>query len=163
MKKTMMLIVLFAVLVVSVAAYSGRVYQPVDGYKAPGFSVCNADTSLSVANLKGRYVLVNFWASTDAESRIQNQEYDSFCQSLSQERFCLLSVNVDRNERLFREIVRNDNLNAEAQFRVDESCLSRVARDYHLTKGLRSFLIDPEGRIVATNPSSSTLTQVLSE
>lgn len=159
----MMYVVLFAVLVVSVAAYSGRIYQAVDGFKAPGFSAVGLDTTLSVENLKGRYVLVNFWASTDADSRIAAYEYGAFSKSVSEEQFCLMSVNLDRSERLFREIVRKDNLNAKAQFRVSDADYSRVAGDYNLTRGLRSFLVDPSGRIVATNPSPSDLTAMLSK
>ena len=37
----------------------------------------------------------------------------------------------------------------------------KITEAYHLDNGFKSFLIDPEGRIIATNPTSVTLTQVL--
>ncbi len=56
MKKTMTIIVLFAVLLITVSAYPGRVYEAADGYKAPAITLTNSDTTMSLADLKGRYV-----------------------------------------------------------------------------------------------------------
>ena len=160
MKKTMKVIVLFAVLVISVSAYSERVYEAAEGYNAPSMTIENSDTTLSLAELKGRYVIVTFWSSADADSRLRAYRYDEAAKLLPQERFCLLSVNFDRSERLFREIVRRDNLSAENHIHVDGSQANRIIHDYRLTEGFKSLLIDPKGRIVAMNPSIETLTKM---
>ncbi|WP_289738578.1 thioredoxin family protein [Paramuribaculum intestinale] len=160
MKKTMKVIVLFAVLVISVSAYSERVFEAAEGYNAPSMTIENSDTTLSLADMKGRYVIVTFWSSADADSRLRAYRYDEAAKLLPQERFCLLSVNFDRSERLFREIVRRDNLSAENHIHVDGSQANRIIHDYRLTEGFKSLLIDPKGRIVATNPSIETLTKM---
>lgn len=157
----MSVIVLFVVLLISVSAYSERIYEAAEGYKAPDFTIENSDTSVSLADLKGRYVLVSFWSSSDAESRLATRDYDTFAKSMPEERFCLLSVNFDRSERLFREIVRRDNLSTETQYHVQGENASTIMEDYHLTQGFRSFLVDPQGRIIAGNPSSETLTRLV--
>ena len=110
--------------------------------------------------MKGRYVIVTFWSSADADSRLRADRYDEAAKLLPQERFCLLSVNFDRSERLFREIVRRDNLSAENHIHVDGSQANRIIHDYRLTEGFKSLLIDPKGRIVAMNPSIETLTKM---
>lgn len=156
----MKVIVLFAVLVISVSAYSERVYEAAEGYNAPSMTIENSDTTLSLAELKGRYVIVTFWSSADADSRLRAYRYDEASKLLPQERFCLLSVNFDRSERLFREIVRRDNLSAENHIHVDGSQANRIIHDYRLTEGFKSLLIDPKGRIVAMNPSIETLTKM---
>ncbi|MDE6525031.1 MAG: thioredoxin family protein [Paramuribaculum sp.] len=156
----MKVIVLFAVLVISVSAYSERVYEAAEGYNAPSMTIENSDTTLSLAELKGRYVIVTFWSSADADSRLRAYRYDEAAKLLPQERFCLLSVNFDRSERLFREIVRRDNLSAENHIHVDGSQANRIIHDYRLTEGFKSLLIDPKGRIVAMNPSIETLTKM---
>ncbi|MDE5688005.1 MAG: TlpA family protein disulfide reductase [Paramuribaculum sp.] len=161
MKKTMTIIVFFAVLLISMSAYSGRVYEAAEGYKAPAFTLAKSDTTVQLADLKGRYVLLSFWASCDAASRVDAARYSDYARSADEERFCLLSVNMDRSERLFREIVRRDNLSAETQFHVTGDVASRIAEDYHLADGFNSYLIDPEGQVIATNPSAEILTQVL--
>ena len=156
----MKVIVLFAVLVISVSAYSERVFEAAEGYNAPSMTIENSDTTLSLADMKGRYVIVTFWSSADADSRLRAYRYDEAAKLLPQERFCLLSVNFDRSERLFREIVRRDNLSAENHIHVDGSQANRIIHDYRLTEGFKSLLIDPKGRIVAMNPSIETLTKI---
>ncbi|MBJ2185800.1 thioredoxin family protein [Paramuribaculum intestinale] len=156
----MKVIVLFAVLVISVSAYSERVFEAAEGYNAPSMTIENSDTTLSLADMKGRYVIVTFWSSADADSRLRAYRYDEAAKLLPQERFCLLSVNFDRSERLFREIVRRDNLSAENHIHVDGSQANRIIHDYRLTEGFKSLLIDPKGRIVAMNPSIETLTKM---
>ena len=156
----MKVIVLFAVLVISVSAYSERVFEAAEGYNAPSMTIENSDTTLSLADMKGRYVIVTFWSSADADSRLRAYRYDEAAKLLPQERFCLLSVNFDRSERLFREIVRRDNLSAENHIHVDGSQANRIIHDYRLTEGFKSLLIDPKGRIVEMNPSIETLTKM---
>lgn len=156
----MKVIVLFAVLVISVSAYSERVFEAAEGYNAPSMTIENSDTTLSLADMKGRYVIVTFWSSADADSRLRAYRYDEAAKLLPQERFCLLSVNFDRSERLFREIVRRDGLSAETQFHIEGNRANQLINDYHLESGMQSFLIDPSGRIVAKNPTEQTLTQL---
>lgn len=161
MKRTLLIIALFAVLLVSMSAHTERVYEAADGFKAPDITVENQHQSLSLDKLKGKYVLVCFWASSNAQSRIKTAEYDVFARSSDEERFCLLSVNMDRSERLFREIVRRDNLSAESQFYVSGSEAETIYESYRLSNGYQSFLIDPQGKIVATNPSNNTLRKLV--
>lgn len=161
MKKTMTVIALFAVLLITVSAHTGRVYEAADGYKAPAFTISKSDSTLSLADLKGRYVLLTFWASNDASSRVSAGNYNSFAEQANEEQFCLVSVNMDNNETLYNEIVRRDNLNAKSQFHVQGDEASRLKEEYRLKNGFNSYLIDPTGQIIATNPSELTLTQVL--
>lgn len=157
-------IVLFAVLLFSVSANTERVYLSADGYKAPFFQVSAMDGSSSknLADLRGSYVLLNFWAAKDAPSRLQTMEYTrSLSKITSEERFCLLSVNFDRSERLFREIVRRDNLSAESQMHLSPTEAAKIITDYRLARGNCSFLINPEGKIVAVNPDAASLAELI--
>lgn len=157
----MFIIAIFAVLLVSMSAHTERVYEAADGLNAPDLTVDNSHSALSLSDLKGKYVLVTFWASSNAQSRISAARYDDFSKSLDEERFCLLSVNFDRSERLFREIVRRDNLSAKSQFYVSGSNAETIFENYHLGNGFQSFLINPQGKIVATNPSNDTLKKIV--
>lgn len=153
----MLIIALFAVLLVSMSAHTERVFEATDGFSAPDITVENRHQSVSLSELRGKYVLVSFWASSNAQSRILASQYDAFARNINEERFCLLSINLDRSERLFREIVRRDNLSAESQFFVSGNDAAAISDTYHLSGGYQSFLIDPQGKILATNPSNSTL------
>lgn len=162
----MSIIALFVVLLFTVSAGSDRAYKAETGFNAPRFEVRATDGNVvSLSELKGRYVLVSFWSSTDAGSRINTNLYDRFLKSMpsEEEQICLLSVNLDRSELLFREIVRRDNLNAKSQFHVYGDQASDMMRSYRQnTKDCQSYLIDPNGVIVAVNPDVDALTRVLS-
>lgn len=90
MKKSMSIIAIFAVFLLSVSARTERVVQAAEGFTAPQFEINSDSSSISLADLKGRYVLLNFWDSTDAVSRIATADYDAFARNLgNEERFCL--------------------------------------------------------------------------
>ena len=162
MKKTLKFIVIFAVLLISVSAYSGKTIDASNGYFAPSLTLQNEQESLSLEGLKGKYVLLSFWSSTDALSRVACNEYTAFeRESNAEEQFCLLSVNFDQNSGLFHEIVRRDNLNTKSQFNVQGDEARKIKEQFHLEDGYNSLLIDPTGRVISTNPSTSTLKRIL--
>ncbi len=162
MKKTLMSFALFVVLLFTVSANTERVYNAVNGINAPAFEVIasDGDSIVSLSDLKGRYVIVNFWASTDAESRIAAGQYSQFANSEREGQLALLSVNIDRNERLFREIVRRDGLKTETQFHVTPDVASDLIEKFDMSEGLQSFLIDPQGKIAAVNPTIQSLAKM---
>ena len=161
----MTIIVIFAVLLGLGSAATNTAVDGKNGYRAPMFRVERNDSVIALDDMKGKWVLLQFWTSSDPASRIACRDYSDFeeCQASDnfQERFRLLSVNLDRSENLFREIIRRDNLKAGAQYHVNKDEAVKITEAYHLDNGFKSFLIDPEGRIIATNPTSVTLTQVL--
>lgn len=163
MKKTMMIIALFVVLMISMASRSDRDYQAAKGFSAPELELVGGSDSSKVelSDLKGRYVLINFWAASDAESRIAAHGFDRMMEKADKERLCLLQVNMDRSMRLFREIVRRDRLNEAQQFSVTAEDASAVKNAFHLNEGLQSYLIDPDGEIIAVNPSIETVARAI--
>lgn len=164
MKKAVSIIALFAILLMTVSARTERLYQAAEGFKAPALTITESDSAsgLSLAGLRGKYVLLNFWSSTDAQSRIQAKDYDLMAGEFDAGSFRHVAVNLDHSRGLFREIVRHDGLDANAQyFFADAANSGRTTDDWHLEKGLRSFLIDPQGRILAVNPSRETLRRII--
>ncbi len=159
----MMIIALFVVLIFTVSSRSDRQPQAVKGFDAPQLTLTNcADSSeIELSGIKGRYLLVNFWAASDAESRITAHRFDRFKAATPDERLCLLQVNLDRSTRLFREIVRRDRLNAAQQFTVTARNESSVEHTFNLESGMQSYLIDPDGKIIAVNPSIETVAKAI--
>lgn len=161
MKKAISIIAVFVVFLLSISARTERVFKAEDGYKAPALRVANANSEISLEDLRGDYVLVNFWSSTNAASRVAAGEYDSFVKNGEGKQIHLLSVNSDDNERLFREIVRRDGLDEKTQYRASGTSASDMVSEYGLQGGMQSFLIDPQGRILATNPDVRTIASLI--
>jgi cytochrome oxidase Cu insertion factor (SCO1/SenC/PrrC family) len=130
------------------------------------FKVERNDSVVALDNLKGEWVLVQFWSSADAASRISCKDYAKLGEKLSddslKEKIHFLAVNFDRSERLFHEIVRRDGLDAKSQFFVEGSKANVLIKDYHLDSGMSAYLIDPSGRVVAKNPSEQRLIEIAS-
>ena len=161
MKKAINVFALFAVLLVAVSARTERLFQATKGHHAPELTLEATDsTAVELADFKGEYVLLNFWASTDAESRLAAKAYDKATDTLKNSNLRHVAVNVDHSERLFREIIRRDGLAAKEQYRADAAS-SQLIDKWHINNGLRSFLINPQGQIIAVDPSVETLNSTL--
>ena len=162
MKKTMMIIAIFAALIALFTAATDSAVDGAKGSNAPVFKIERPDSLVQLDDLKGEWVLLQFWTSGDASSRLAVREYsrihDAAIGSMSKEQFRHLAVNFDRSSSLFREIVRRDGLNAESQFYAGDKALrDNLVRRYHLDNGMKAFLINPRGQIVAVNPSANIL------
>lgn len=167
MKKTILLLLLAAaVCIISVAAYTERVYQPAEGFRAPEFSaeaLSPGKSPLSIDENRGRYVLLSFWSSADPASRMRNMNYDALVHRIddhpdgSPSRLAFISVNFDASPVLAEQIARRDSLELSELANVQGPAARRLIADYRLSDGYRAYLIDPAGRVVATNPSPQTL------
>lgn len=151
MKKAIYMIAFFVLSLLFVSAHTDTVMVAERGFKAPPLKLDSEKGSISLSQLKGKYVLVNFWTSVDATSRIVTADFDRL---LGQsDKVSLLSVNLDADECLFREIVHNDSLNDNTQYHADASAAITIYADYLPGGRMCSYLIDPQGFIVAINPS----------
>lgn len=117
---------------------------------------------LSLDKLKGNYVLVNFWDSSNAVSRIATAEYDRFFRSHPGEGIEMVSVNTDDDRGMYSEIARKDGLDLSRQFHIMDVKSGNLGRDYKAHDGFMSYLMNPSGKIVAKNPSVETLEKYLS-
>lgn len=163
MKQIVTIAMLFTVLLVTMSAHTERTHDASEGYNAPALTVSSNDTTMSLADLKGQYVMLTFWDSTDPASRIAVNRYSAIARTKANSRtLSLLAINFDRSERLFREIVRHDNL--EDAFNVNVAAgetRQKLAADWDLKSGLKSFLIDPQGKIIAVNPSREQIIDII--
>lgn len=158
-RKTLLIFTLLACIVaISYAAYTERVYRPATGFPAPVFTLSHPDdttTIRSLRDLRGRYVLLSFWSSADPNSRLRLKQYDNMAREFPDKAVPLvvLGVNFDRSRRLFDEIVRLDSLDNGHHIYASGENARRIAADYRLADGYRSYLINPQGQIIAANPS----------
>lgn len=161
----MTFIAFFSILLLTVSAHTESVYEAAEGYNAPLFTLDEGygsrDGNFDLADMKGRYVLLSFWSSADASSRIAVADYDRMTRSVNEDLICRVSVNMDSNGALFEEIVRHDGMRERMHFRASGDKAVGLTKLYHLDKGYRTMLIDPAGRIMVVNPSSTLLTEIL--
>lgn len=97
-----------------------------------------------------RYVLINFWASYDAASREENVRFSEVLKKYDTEAIGLSSVSVslDDYESLFKEVVKDDDLQFSKIYREKKGFSSELAKEFQLNHKFGNFLIDQNGKIV---------------
>lgn len=165
MKKTIIGIVGFFALMVTSAAFMQHSTAPAIGYLTPSLAAVNADSNLptSLSSYTGNYLLLTFWESTHADSRLALKQYQKWiAESAGQsDTLSFMAVNLDKNPRLFEEIIARDRLDRTKQFQIGAEQIEFVKENFQISAQPKSFLIDPEGRITAINPTKDQLNQIM--
>ncbi len=121
------------------------------GSKAIDFT--QADTSgkeVSLSQFKGKYVLIDFWASWCRPCRMENPNLVAAYNHFKDKNFTIISVSLDEGKESWLRAIKADNLNwthlSDLKYWSNE-----VAQQYHIQSIPQSFLIDPNGVIIAKN------------
>ncbi|MCM1452234.1 MAG: redoxin domain-containing protein [Clostridium sp.] len=157
MKQTLLSIVLLLLMVFVTSGYTRDNDGLEIGDFAPEISASAKDGSVSLNSLRGNFVLVSFWSSSDAQSRIRANENDAWAKANASEGWKAIGVNFDEESALFNEISLRDGLDAQSQINVQGEQARKIKKDFRLENGYGAMLIGPDGRIIAVNPSSSSL------
>jgi peroxiredoxin len=111
-----------------------------------------AGNLVTLSSFKGKYVLLNFWASWCPHCKRENPHLVSILNKYKDKPFTILSVSVDRpgQKNKWLQAIHDDHLTwthvSDLKF-WDNA----VAKQYGIRGIPQNFLIDPEGRIVARN------------
>lgn len=133
------------------------------GDLAPRIESFGNEPRFHFQNHSGRYTLLNFWAAYDAPSRVRNIQLSNEMNQSGSDKVVLCSVSLDDRVSIFEETIKSDKLSVENQFRVEPDAKSDLFKQYHLQKGLKNFLIDETGKIVAVNVTPDKLTEFLNQ
>lgn len=191
MKKTMILIAAFAILFTSVSAAVDERRVASFGKESPAVVVENNGMKSSLESFRGKWVVLSFWSSTDAQSRLTQNKIASLAKSAdaslsngersnddeiefrtpagvfhlgASTQTEVLSVNLDSSASMMNEIIKLDNLPPTARARINsENEAMRLREAFEMVDGLRTFIIDPAGRLVMADPSDEALSKLLAK
>ena len=157
MNKTLLIIAIVGLLTLFTSAYYSAPADSRIGYKAPSLLLGDSNNDLSpLKQHRGEKILLTFWSSDDAQSRLDNMRYDRLSRSAGAD-YTHVSVNLDRSESVFNQIVAIDNLDRSAQFCTAQDMQDDIIRSWRLEEGYHSFLIDPNGVIIGIDPDMTSL------
>jgi peroxiredoxin len=116
--------------------------------------------SISLNATKGKYILINFWASWSEESLKRNLLYKNIYAKYHSKGFEIYQISLDTKEENWTKAIQFDQLPWINVIDLNGR-LSYYAKIYNVKKLPTSFLINPDGEIIMTNPSKAQLESTL--
>jgi peroxiredoxin len=128
------------------------------GQTAPDFAAPDTTGNLlTLSQFRGSYVLLDFWASWCVPCRQQNPEllkmYNKFCGK----RLVVVSISLDKNRAVWLNAIKADRITSWYQVSDLRYWDSQIAKLYGIQAIPQSFLIDPNGKLIAKNVRGNAL------
>ncbi len=133
------------------------------GSEAPEISLPGPDgVDISLSSLRGKYVLIDFWAAWCKPCRQENPNVLASYNKYKDKGFEILGVSLDRTREAWVKAIEDDGLTwkhvSDLQYFNSEA-----AATYEISAIPATYLIGPDGKIVAKNLRGASLEKKLEE
>ena len=165
-------------LIVVIGVYIGKYFytQPqfVNGQKALDFSATTIDNQpFKLSDLRGSYVLLDFWGSWCGPCRMENPNWVAFNARYAgkklakAEAFHIVSVAIEQNEANWKQAILYDGLTWPYQIMDKTSSLkffnAPIATLYKVRAIPSNYLISPQGMIIGVNVQPDDIEKIIEQ
>jgi peroxiredoxin len=136
--------------------------QPGDiGDTAPEISLPGAESKIvKLSDLRGKVVLVDFWASWCGPCRFANKRIKPLYETYKSAGFEIFGVSIDNDVDAWKRAIKADKI-TWLQVNQQGGWKSEVALQWNIEALPTTILIDKEGKILAIDPSEEQLEKIL--
>jgi len=140
-----------------------RTMRLMEGAKAPEFTQISPEgTPVKLADFKGKYVLLDFWASWCGPCRKENPNVVKLYDKYKTKGFEILGISLDQNRERWLQAIQADKLTWKHTSDL-KGWSNEVSKLYEISAIPKTFLIDPNGIIIARDLRGAALEGKLAE
>ena len=131
------------------------------GQPAPEIALADPKGKIiTLSSFKGKYVLVDFWASWCGPCRGENPNVVEAYEKFKKKNFTILGVSLDDSKEDWEDAIKTDNLNWQHISDL-KKWESTVVSTYKIEGIPYNVLVDPNGIVIATELRGSALEETL--
>ena len=156
MNRIILLVIMLIGVVAGVAAqddadakYASELLKP--GVEAPDFTISNSGSSYdgtSLSSLRGKYVVVDFWASWCPDCRKDIRKIRWMNRRFASDSIVFVGVSFDKSEEAWRKCIADSSMTWMQHREQKPWKETKISKDYNIKWIPSIYLIGPDGRVV---------------
>lgn len=164
MKNNRTLIILAALALVAFVFYKYRQPRFMAGEATPDFEVAllNGERA-KLSDLKGKYVLLQFWGSWCGPCRRENPDLVAIYKKFHERGFEVFSVGIEQNDGAWKNAIEQDGLLWKYHTMESAEFDGGLAKQFNIKSIPALFLLNPEGVIMGVNLKPVYIDRMLGE